>query len=166
MKRTVSIPVNLPSERFLPLMSECAEIFNAHVNWALANRTYNKNKAHKELYYLLRLQHPSVPSALVQTIRDNALEAIKATKFKRIPQKKPTSALRYDKRTMTLRGQQLTLSCIGKRVSLILNVPDYFKGLFETWDFCAATLTYSKHSKQFWVRLVFETVDPPKQEKG
>ncbi|WP_446374322.1 zinc ribbon domain-containing protein [Coleofasciculus sp. D1-CHI-01] len=25
---------------------------------------------------------------------------------------KPTSGLRYDKRTMTLRGQQLTLSCI------------------------------------------------------
>ncbi len=116
MKRTVSIPVNLPSERFLPLMSECAEIFNAHVDWASASRTYNKNKAHKDLYHLLRLQHPSVPSALVQTIRDNALEAIKATKFKRVPRKKPTSALRYDKRTMTLRGQQLTLSCIGKRV--------------------------------------------------
>jgi hypothetical protein len=96
MKRTVSIPVYLPAERFLPLMSECAEIFNVHVDWALTNRTYNKNKAHKELYHLLRLQHPSVPSALVQTIRDNALEAIKATKFKRIPRKKPTSALRYD----------------------------------------------------------------------
>jgi IS605 OrfB family transposase len=166
MKRTVSIPVDLPSERFLPLMGECAEIFNAHIDWALANRTYNKNKAHKELYHLLRLQHPSVPSALIQTIRDNALEAIKATKFKRIPRKKPTSALRYDKRTMTLRGQQLTLSCIGKRVTLILNVPDYFKEVFENWDFCAATLTYSKHSKQFWVRLVFEVDDPPKQEEG
>jgi putative transposase len=166
MKRTVSIPVNLPSERFLPLMDKCAEIFNAHIDWALANRTYNKNKAHKGLYHLLRLQHPCVPSALVQTIRDNALEAIKATKFKRIPRKKPTSALRYDKRTMTLRGQQLTLSCIGKRVSLILNVPDYFKEVFETWDFCAATLTYSKHSKQFWVRLVFETDDPPTLEVG
>jgi len=74
--------------------------------------SYNKNKAHKELYHLLRLQHPSVPSALLQTVRDNALEAIKATKFKRVPLMKPTSGLRYDKRTMTLRGQQLTLSCI------------------------------------------------------
>src|SRR5919199_975378 len=166
MKRTVSIPVNLPHERFVPLMRECAEIFNAHVDWALTSRTYNKNKAHKELYHLLRLQHPSVPSALVQTIRDNALEAIKATKFKRVPRKKPTSALRYDKRTMTLRGRQLTLSCIGKRVSLILNVPAYFKEIFEAWEFCAATLTYSKHSKQFWVRLVFETDDPPQQEEG
>lgn len=165
MKRTVSIPVNLPSERFLSLMSRCAEIFNAHIDWALANKTYNKNKAHKQLYHLLRLHYPCVPSALVQTIRDNALEAIKATKFKRVPRKKPTSALRYDKRTMTLRGHQLTLSCIGKRVSLILDVPDYFKEVFETWDFCAATITYSKPSKQFWVRLVFETDDPPKQDE-
>ena len=85
MKRTVSIPVNLPSERFLPLMKECAEIFNAHVDWAVANSTYNKNKAHKDLYRQLRIQYPCVPSALVQTIRDNALEAIKATKFKAIP---------------------------------------------------------------------------------
>lgn len=92
------------------------------------------------------------------------MEAIKATRFKRTPQKKPTSGLRYDKRTMTLRGNQLTLSCIGKRVQLILNVPDYFKDVFENWEFCGATVTYTKRKKQFWVRLVFEAEDPPKQE--
>ncbi len=161
MKRTVSIPVELPSELFLPLMNQCAEIFNAHINWALANSSYNKNKAHNELYHLLRLQYPTVPSALLQTVRDNALEAIKATKFKRVPKKKLTSGLRYDKRTMTLRGQQLTLSCIGKRIRLNLNVPNYFKEVFETWEFCGATVTYTKNTKQFWVRLVFETADPP-----
>ncbi|MBD2297364.1 IS200/IS605 family element transposase accessory protein TnpB [Nostoc sp. FACHB-87] len=160
MKRTVSIPVDLPSERFLPLMNQCAEIFNAHIDYALANSTYNKNKAHKELYHLLRVQFPSVPSALLQTVRDSALEAIKATKFKSIPKKKPTSGLRYDKRTMTLRGKQLTLSCIGKRVALILDVPKYFQEVFETWDFCGATVTYTKNTKQFWVRLVFEIEDP------
>ncbi|MEH2023734.1 RNA-guided endonuclease InsQ/TnpB family protein [Nostoc sp.] len=160
MKRTVSIPVKLPDERFLNLMNQCAEIFNAHINWAIENKTFNKNKAHKDLYALLRLQYPSVPSALLQTVRDNALEAIKATKFKRVPRKKPTSGLRYDKRTMTLRGHQLTLSCVGKRVKLILEIPDYFKQVFETWEFCGATLTYSKYSKQFWVRLVFESDNP------
>ncbi|MFB2981450.1 RNA-guided endonuclease InsQ/TnpB family protein, partial [Microseira sp. BLCC-F43] len=160
MKRTVSIPVNLPANRFLPLMGECAEIFNKHIDWAVANKSYNKNKAHKELYHSLRIEHPCVPSALLQTVRDNALEAIKATKFKRIPRKKPTSGLRYDKRTMTLRGKQLTLSCIGKRVSLILDVPEYFAEVFETWKFCGATVTYAKNAKQFWVRLVFETENP------
>lgn len=164
MKRTVSIPVNLPYERFLPLMEFCAEIFNAHADWAKENRTFNKNKAHKALYADLREKYPQVPSALLQTVRDSAMEAIKATRFKRTPQKKPTSGLRYDKRTMTLRGNQLTLSCIGKRVQLILNVPDYFKDVFENWEFCGATVTYTKRKKQFWVRLVFEAEDPPKQE--
>jgi putative transposase len=166
MMRTVSIPVNLPSERFLPLMGQCAEIFNAHVDWALANGTYNKNKAHQDLYADLRLKYPGVPSALLQTVRDSAMEAVKATKFKRAPRKKPTSGLRYDKRTMTLRGCQLTLSCIGKREPIILNVPEYFKEVFETWEFKGATLTYSKHKQQFWVRLVFETETPQLQPLG
>ncbi|GET42056.1 ISSoc1, transposase [Microseira wollei NIES-4236] len=165
MKRTVSIPVNLPPERFLPLMNQCAEIFNAHVDWAITNSTYNKNKAHKELYHMLRIQYPSVPSALLQTVRDNAVEAIKATKFKSIPKKKQTSGLRYDKRTMTLRGKQLTLSCIGKRVTLIIDVPEYFQELFETWNFCGATVTYTRNTKQFWVRLVVER-EYPQQIEG
>jgi hypothetical protein len=148
MKRTVSIPVNLPHKRFLPLMGFCADIFNQHTDWALKERTWNKNKAHKALYSDLRLQYPDVPSALLQTIRDNAMEAIKATKFNHLPRKKPTSGLRYDKRTMTLRGYQLTLSCIGKREKLILNVPEHFKEIFETWEFCGGTLTYSKHNKR------------------
>ena len=156
MLRTVSIPVNLPSERFFCLMSQCAEIFNEHTDWAMEHKTYNKSKAHRDLYGQLRLAYPDVPSALLQATRDNALEAIKQTKFKRKPCKKPTSGLRYDKRTMTLRGKQLTLSCIGKRVKLILNVPNYFKAIYNNWDFRGATVTYTKQTKQFWVRLVFE----------
>ena len=166
MLRTVSIPVNLPQEKFFFLMSQCADIFNAHIDWALEQKTYNKSKAHRDLYSQLRLTYPDVPSALIQATRDNALEAIKQTKFKRTPRKNPTSGLRYDKRTMTLRGEQLTLSCIGKRVKLILNIPDYFREVYDNWDFRGATVTYTKQTKQFWVRLVFEHPDPPKLETG
>lgn len=166
MKRTVSIPVNLPRERFLPLMGFCAEIFNQHVDWSLANQTYNKSRAHKDLYAALRMEYPQVPSALLQTVRDTAMEAVKATQFKRLPRKKPTSALRYDARTITLRGQDLTLSCVGKRVKVKLHVPEYFREVYRTWEFSGATVTYSKHSKRFWVRLVFEKDDPLKLEDG
>ncbi len=166
MKRTVSIPVNLPRERFLPLMEFCAEIFNQHVDWSLENKTYNKSRAHKDLYAALRLEYPTVPSALLQTVRDTAMEAVKAAQFKRLPRKKPTSALRYDDRTITLKGRALTLSCIGKRVKVALHVPDYFKEVYENWEFSGATVTYSKHSKQFWVRLVFEKDNPTKLESG
>ncbi|MEA5506418.1 hypothetical protein VB735_25570 [Halotia wernerae UHCC 0503] len=65
---------------------------------------------------------------------------------------------------MALRSRQLTLSCIGKRINLILDVPDYFKEVFETWEFCGATVTYTKNTKQFWVRLVFKAEDPQKIE--
>ncbi len=166
MKRTVSIPVNLPRERFLPLMGFCAEIFNRHVDWSLAHLTYNKSRAHKDLYAALRLEYPQVPSALLQTVRDTAMEAVKAAKFKRRPQKKPTSALRYDDRTITIRGRALTLSYIGTRVKIALSVPEYFKEVYETWEFSGATVTYSKHSKRFWVRLVFEKNDHEKLEDG
>ena len=166
MLKTVSIPVNLPQERFFSLMAQCADIFNVHINWALEHKTYNKSKAHHALYSQLRLAYPDVPSALLQATRDNALEAIKQTKFKRTPRKKSTSGLRYDKRTMTLRGEQLTLSCIGKRVKLILNIPDYFREIYDNWDFRGATVTYTKQTKQFWVRLIFEHPDPEKLEHG
>ena len=123
-------------------------------------------RAHKDLYAVLRAEYPTVPSALLQTVRDTAMEAVKATQFKRLPRKKPTSALRYDARTITLRGQDLTLSCVGKRVKVKLQVPEYFQEVYKTWEFSGATVTYSRHSKKFWVRLVFEKDDPPKLEDG
>ncbi|WP_017305939.1 hypothetical protein [Spirulina subsalsa] len=42
MKRTVSVPVDLPGERFLPLMGFCAEIFNQHIDWALKRYLHNR----------------------------------------------------------------------------------------------------------------------------
>jgi len=166
VQRTVSIPVDLDTERFLTLLEQCAEIFDTHVDWALENRTYNKNKAHHALYQQLREAYPDLPSAFLQAVRDTAMEAIKATKFKKRPHRKPTSGLRFDKRTMSLRGYQLTLSCIGKREKVILEVPDYFREIFETWQFKGGTLTCTKQTKQFWIRLVFESDTPPKQQDG
>ena len=94
MLRTVSIPTDLAPERFLPLMKQCAEIFNANVDWSLEKHTYNKNKAHHALYAQLRQAHPEIPSALIQSVRDTVMEAVKATKFERRPRKKPASSLR------------------------------------------------------------------------
>ncbi|MDJ0589164.1 MAG: hypothetical protein QNJ72_04095 [Pleurocapsa sp. MO_226.B13] len=50
MLRTISIPVDLPPEKFFSLMASCAEIFNAHIDWALEQKTDNKSKAHQDLY--------------------------------------------------------------------------------------------------------------------
>lgn len=160
----MSIPTDLDPDRFLPLLKQCADIFNTHAEWALKNGTYNKSKAHHALYAQLRERYPNIPSAFVQAVRDTAMEAVKATKFKHCLHKKPISGLRYDKRTMTLRGHQLTLSCIGGRAKTILTVPDYFLDIFKTWDFKGATLTYKGRGRQLWVQLIFAHPTPEKRE--
>lgn len=165
MLRTVSIPIKVEQDSFFALFSKCAKIFNIHVDWALENGTYNKGLAHAAIYERIRKEYSDVPSALIQTVRDTAMEAVKATRFKKRLRKRPTSGIRYDKRTMTLRGRQLTLSCIGKRKKVILDVPDYFKEVFETGKFKMATVNYRKNSKSFFVNLVFEIPTPEKIKK-
>ncbi len=166
MRRTVSIPVGLNLIRFHPLMEMSAGIFNSHVDWALENKTSSKSKAHHALYEILKERFPQVPTAFIQSIRDTAMEAVKATAFKKRPRRKKYSGIRFDKRTMTLRGRQLTLSCIGKREKIILDIPEYFREIFETWTLKGATLTYSVKTKQFWIRLVYETETPPLKTEG
>lgn len=166
MKRTVSIPINIDRDRFLPLMESCSSIFNDHVDWALENDTYNKSKAHGTLYQLMKEKYPNIPTAFIQSVRDTAMEAVKATKGKRKPRKKKYSGIRFDKRTMTLRGRQLTLSCIGPREKVILEVPEYFSDIFNNWNFKGATLTYTIKTKQFWIRMVYETETPQTITEG
>ena len=104
MRRTVSIFKELDPSRFLPLMEMAGEIFNAHVDWAVDNKTYNKSKAHHALYEEMKELYPEMPTAFIQSIRDTAMEAVKATKFQKKPRRKKHSGLRFDKRTMTLRN--------------------------------------------------------------
>jgi putative transposase len=166
MKKTVSIPISLDPFFFLPLLEHCSEIFNDHVDWSLENRTYNKSKAHVALYAQMKEKYPKVPTAFIQAVRDTAMEAIKATAFKKKPRKKKYSGLRFDKRTMALRGEQLSLSNLGKREKIILKIPEYFREIFDTWNLKGATLTYSVKAKLFWIRLVYETQTPPPRSEG
>lgn len=166
MKRTVSIPIQIDPCSFLPLLEECADIFNAHVDWALESKTYNKSKAHAALYESIKSKHPRVPTAFIQAVRDTAMEAVRATAFKKRPRKKKYSGLRFDKRTMTLRGKQLSLSSLDKRAKAILQIPDYFRPIFDSWKLKGATLTYAVKTKQFWIRLVYETETPPLKTEG
>ncbi|MGK7895819.1 MAG: zinc ribbon domain-containing protein [Xenococcus sp. (in: cyanobacteria)] len=51
-------------------------------------------------------------------------------------------------------------------MKLLLNIPEYFREIYDNWNFRDARVTYAKQTKQFWVRLVFEYPDPPKLEYG
>ncbi len=161
MNRTLSVKIDIEdSNSYLFFMKQCSEIFNKHIEWAFSNKSYRKDQAHKDLYFSLREQYPQIPSAVIQTVRDTALEAIKATKFKFKSKKKLYSSIRYDLRTMTLRGQQLTFSTCNKRQKVILTIPDYFKQIFENWKFCGGTISYDKKKKQFRANLTFKTKTP------
>src|SRR5208282_1629018 len=107
VRRAVSIPVGLNPICFLPLMEMSSGIFNSHVDWALENKACSKSKAHHALYKIMKELFPEIPTAFIQSIRDTAMEAVKGTGFKKRPRRKKYSGVRFDKRTMTLRGRQL-----------------------------------------------------------
>jgi putative transposase len=157
--RTVPLKIDLSKDEYFPLMEQCSALFNEYVDWAYQNKTYNKIKAHHELYSAFRSKFSELPSAMIQLVRDCAMEAVKRSKFKnKKPRKKLYSAIRYDSRTMTLRGNQLTFSCIGPRQKVILEIPEYFKQYLNSWKFKGGTICYK--NSQFWVHLNFQNDDP------
>jgi hypothetical protein len=121
----------------------------------LIRKIYNKNKAHKELYAALRIEYPEVPSAIIQSIRDTALESVKALKFKFRPFKKPTSHVRYGKRTISLRDDQFSISWTGNRIKKIIKLPKFFTDRYTSWKFQTATIGYDKFRKCFKDNLIF-----------
>ena len=157
MKRTVSIPVDLPRERFLPLMGFCADIFNQHVDWALKERTWNKNKAHKALYSDLRAQYPDVPSALVQTIRDNAMKTVKAKRFANIKKRELTDSVPYDVRSVSLSSgySKFSLACIGTRFKTDIQLPEYAPQPFEA-ELVGGWLHWDKELERFSFEFCFK----------
>ena len=161
MQRTIKVKLSLSAEektRLASLMKQCADIFNSHIDWAFANKTYNKSKVHQALYASITAKFPEIPTGLIQSVRDTAMEATKALKFKFLPRKKSTSAIRYDQRTITLRGQNLTFSCIGKRIKTQIKIPKFQQEIADTWKFCGATINVK--NKQFYANLIYSAATP------
>lgn len=160
MRRTIKIKVDLPKENTLELMKVLSSIFNEHVEWSFKYKSYNKNKAHKALYEKLRLKYPEVPSGLLQSTRDTALEAVKANKFKFKPLKSETSGIRFDKRCASIRGNLLSISTLNKRAKTLINIPNNFEHVFKTWKFTGLQLIFDKQKQQFFACLNYEKENP------
>src|ERR1700748_3235609 len=169
MSRTVKVKINVP-EGFLSFMETCSDIYNTHIEWCFSKNSHNKNKAHEDLYYIIREFYPDIPSALIQTMRDNALESVKAvrTQYYRSkkeglspkpiskPIKKPHSSIRYDKRTCLLHKENLlSFAWSGKRFKQNITVPSWFIKKYPEYKFQSATISYDKESKQFYANLTY-----------
>ena len=155
MQRTISLKIDAPIE-FLGYLKACNQLFNSYVDWCFETKSFNKNKAHIELYQKFRQEFPNVNAGTLQCIRDAALESVKALKFKYKPLKKPYSHIRYDARTVSLRGNQLSFSWSGDRIKQIIQIPEFFKKRYGNWKFQAATIGYNKFKKQFVANLIFK----------
>lgn len=159
MHRTVSLAIKLPTE-FLNFIETCNEIYNEYIEWIFTNNSYNKNKIHVATYGSIRKKYPSIPSALIQTIRDTASENVKALKFKFKPNKSKHSSVRYDKRVIQLRGSKLLLSWSGKRIKQNVNIPKFFLKRYQDFNFQSATIGWDKIKKQFKLNLTFKATKP------
>ena len=160
MHRTIKIKVDFPKDNILMLMKTCAKVFNRHIDWAFVYKSYNKNKAHKEIYNNLRSEFPNLHSGLLQSIRDDALGAVKANKFRFKPTKSDSSGIRFDKRCASIRGNLLSISTLKKREKTLISIPKYFQKVFSSWDFTGLRLIFNKQKQQFFACLNYKKNNP------
>lgn len=162
MNRTIKIKLQL-SQHDVQVLRETQKIvsscFNDHVAWSFEKKSWSKLAAHKELYFPQREKFPQLPSAMLQSTRDTALESVKAIKFKFIPKKSENSGIRYDKRLFTLRGQQLTLSSVNGRIKTIIQFPEWCSEIVKEGKAQGIQLCWDKKRSQFNANLVFKLPD-------
>lgn len=163
--RTLKVNLDIsPSDlqRVRATISELKQVYAKHIDYALTQKTLSKKLHHEALYQKLRLEHSSIPSALLQSTRDTAVENLKAihtkhpkNKWNARPEKGDYSAIRLDGRTVTLRGEQLTFSAIGKRVKTSIHIPSWFRERYPEFVFKSATLRFDKKTNKLIANLTY-----------
>jgi len=169
VNRTIKVKLQLSDADVLSLretqkiVSSC---FNDHVAWSFKKKSWSKLTAHKDLYFSQREKFPQLPSAMLQSTRDTALESVKALKFKFQPKKSENSGIRYDKRLFSLRGEQLTLSSINGRIKTIVQFPEWCKEVVKKGKVQGIQLCWDKKKKQFNASIVFSLFDIKPKSDG
>lgn len=169
MNRTIKVKLQLSEADVLSLretqkiVSSC---FNDHVAWSFEKKSWSKLTAHKDLYFAQREKFPQLPSAMLQSTRDTALESVKALKLKFQPKKSENSGIRYDKRLFSLRGEQLTLSSINGRIKTIIQFPEWCKEVVKEGKIQGVQLCWDKNKKQFAANFVFSLFDIKPKSDG
>jgi IS605 OrfB family transposase len=121
---------------------------------------------HKFTYKRLRKKYPQFPSALIQTVRDVASEALKATKLRKEIKAKKRTSLRLDKRNLRvdLNHRQISLSSIEGRIRLKFGSEKHEDPQLEKykdWKPMAGTLIYKNN--KLYLNLIVEKDQPPVQ---
>lgn len=136
--RALVLPLALSPDQHA-MYSQLADLYNrvwgSAVSWYDANHSVNAVAAQKALYYSLRARFPQLPAQFVCNALRDAAGAIRSWNSNhpkrrwslRASRRKPT--VRFDLRTMGLRGNLLTLSSMHglKRQRFLLpGMPEWF----------------------------------------
>ena len=140
MRRSVTVFPKLTDKEVSAIKEtrkQYVRAFNMASECLISNSSTSKRFLHNVQYERIKKECPSLPTGLIQCARDVAVEAVKNWNVKRtkLKQKHPKKAermkrpsmkvrctMRYDVRTVTLRGSQLTFSTCDKRIKTIITV--------------------------------------------
>lgn len=165
--RVLVMPLALSPDQHA-MYSQLADLYNrvwgSAVSWYDANRTVNAVAAHKALYASLRGRFPQLPSQFVCNALRDAAGAVRSWNSNhpkrrwslRASRRKPT--VRFDLRTMGLRGNLLTLSSMHglKRQRFLLpGMPEWFASRYPERRLQTVTLVLDPNDLVARLTLTF-----------
>lgn len=186
MKRTITVFPSLDSDAVSSVKDterQYAKAFNMSVKCLMEHDSESKRFLHKMQYDQIKNECPTLPTGLVQCARDVAVEAVKShnvrkTKLKarnprkaerlKAPSMGDRCTMRYDVRTVTLRGRQLTFSTCRSRIKTIIDIPTFFTERYPAgrWRLKGAMVGIDRNNRVF-VNLVFECDEEvPERDNG
>ena len=186
MRRSITVFPKLTDKEVSTIVEtgrQYARAFNMSAECLVNSSSTSKRFLHKVQYETIKEECPSLPTGLIQCARDVAVEAVKNWNVKRtkLKQKNPKKAenmkrpsmkdkctMRYDVRTITLRGSQLTFSTCNKRIKTIVAIPGFFSERYpdsEGWKFKGANIGMDR-KKRVFVNLIYECPDPVIEENN
>jgi putative transposase len=159
--RTISLRINPRFEedkaRLLKTMELFATAYNISAEYGYATKEGDKVKNSMAVYRKIRDIIPELPGSLVQSACFMATEALKSTKFKKVPRKSPVSSIRYSWRgaRVYLEGEYATIQAVDYRIIASFRIPDHFKKYLD-WEVRCTFLRYETGSKNFFLNVVLE----------
>ena len=179
MRRSITVFPKLTDKEVSTIVEtgrQYARAFNMSAECLVNSSSTSKRFLHKVQYGRMKEECPSLPTGLIQCARDVAVEAVKTWNVKKtkMKQKHPKKAermkrpsmkekctMRYDVRTITLRGSQLTFSTCDKRIKTIISIPEFFTERYpdsEGWKLKGANIGMDR-KKRVFVNLIYERPD-------
>ena len=174
MRRSITVFPKLTDKEVSTIVEtgrQYARAFNMSTECLINNSSTSKRFLHKVQYGRMKEECPTLPTGLIQCARDVAVEAVKNWNVKRTKLKKAESmkrpsmkdkcTMRYDVRTITIRGSQLTFSTCDKRIKTIISIPEFFTERYpdsEGWKLKGANIGINRKGRVF-VNLIYERPD-------